>query len=509
MRVRVLSPVGYVKSLGRGAGRHLPLFLLAASVILLAFFAGMGARVLRIPWADAAYTAVAMNLGRFDYPEVSRHTFEHAAPHPDCAPWTDVAEDALVRRFHMRRFLCPSTLAPAEVAAARVEFVVGDQLDDPVLAKGEIGAFLDHCPGPWGCLAVEYSRSGKVGRSWPFRPEAIAAANVASARRYPYKHPFGWSFAPEVRGFAISLYPDGDLLVAFHLDNSLPSGGGVARVAPDGQPRWYRKDYSDGRPFVVDEDSALVPGVRLHGPPFSREPRYSCHEGIFREDLLRVINGGGEILEEVSIIDAIYSSIFAGRLRGSDDCDPTRLNFAHVLGEDASGAAGIGPGDLVVSLRNLSAFGILDGSDRRLKRLVVGSFHRQSGVRHLDGARFLVFDNLGTDGVHGPSRLLMVDLAASEETTVFPNDATPDDLRDWFAAVDGQFDVSADGRRALLVDPQGARAFEIRLSDGKVLNVFRQIHDLSSVAGVSEALASSAGLFDFNGIHYANRWQSR
>lgn len=492
----------------------LPLLLLVAAIVMLLFFAGMAARAQRLPWAETAYALVAVNIGRFIDPVTASGEALHsavAAP-PDCGRWSDGSRQALKSRFHMPRVLCPSTLPPARAAAMRVEFVVGGQLADPVLAKGEIGTFLDHCPRPWGCLAAEYSRSGTVRRSWPFRPEAVAAANIAPAWRYPYKHPLGWSFADDVRGFAISPYPNGDLLVAFQFSNSQPAGGGVARVGPDGQPRWYRKDYSHGWPLVIDEDSALVLGLRLGGPPFSAETVRGCHTGIFREDQLRIISGDGDVLEQVSIFDAIMSSPFAGRVyttgRHPRGCDPTHLNFAHVVGEDASDALGVAPGDLVISLRNLSAFGILDKSDRSLKRLVAGSFHRQHGVRHLEEARFIMFDNLGTDGVHGPSRLLMVDLATSEETTLFPNDATPDYLRDWFTTI-GQFDVSADRRRALLVDPHGARAFEIRLSDGQVLSVFRQIHDLSSLTGMPDELANNAALFEFNGIHYARAGAGR
>ena len=74
---------------------------------------------------------------------------------------------------------------------------------------------------------------------------------------------------------------------------------------------------------------------------------------------------------------------------------------------------------------------------------------RLHGVRHLEQARFLLFDNLGAAGAGGPSRLLMIDLATGAETTLFPNDGTPEHLRDWFTVEAGQFDVSADRRRAL------------------------------------------------------------
>lgn len=506
---------GNSKSLLRGVGRRLPLLLLVASVILLAFFAGMVTRALRVPWIDTLYPMVAMNLTRFrDFDVSSRRATRRAKRlPPDCRPWSDVAQNAVVSRYRTMHILCPSKSSPADAVAARIEFIVGDGLSDPVLVKGEVGTFLDRCPGPWGCLAVEYSRSGVVSRSWNFDPEAIAAANIAPAWRFPYKHPLGWSFAQEVRGFAISPYPDGDLLVVFRLSNSLPAGGGVARVSPDGRPRWYRKDYSDGWPFVIDQDTALVSAMRLHPSsswtsPMRRASSWtSGHQcdGIYGEEVLRLIDGDGEVLEEIVISRILGNSPFSS-YQTKVRCHPSHVNFAHVISEDAS-FNGIARGDMVISLQNLNAFGILDKNDRRLKKLVHGSFHRQHGVRHLEGTKFLMFDSLGTDGVHGPSRLLMLDLATSEETTVFPNDAAPAYLRDWFAAAGGQFDISADRRRALVVDPEGARAFEVRLSDGRALSVFRQIHDLSSLEGMPAELINNAALFRFNGIHYANRWQ--
>ena len=484
------------KSPRKRVGRRLALLMLVASVVLFAFFSGMGAGALAHPWTNAVYFALAMNLGRYNHAEVfNRHPQQQATllP-PDCGPSPAPVQDELRNRFRIRHFLCPTTHSQP---VQRVEFLVGNELAEPVLMKGEVGTFLDHCPGPWGCLAVQYSRLGAVVHGWPFRPDAIAAVNSASALRYPYKHPLSWSFAQEISEFAIAPFPDGDLLVTFRLDNSLPAGGGVARIAPDGQPRWYRKDYSHGSPHVIDEDAALV----LATPP-SLQGRPRCGH----QHALRTIDRRGEVMEEIAVIQAIEASPFSSYLR-TVDCDPSHVNFVHVLGEDALGDVDFGPGDLVISLRNLSAFGILDKNDRRLKRFVRGSFLRQHGVRHLTGTRFLMLDNLGTDGVYGPSRLLIVDLATSEEITVFPNDATPEDVRDWFVPVGGQFDVSADGRRALVVDPHGARAFEVRLADGRVLNVFRQIHDLSGLEGRPEQLVGDAALFQFNGIHYASRWQ--
>ena len=500
--------------------RRTALFLFLATAFVATFFAGMHVHQSRgLPFLlmRSAFKTLVVNL-----PAGGPNTGGLDVRSAPCAPVRDGVRHMLSADFHMFELKCPARRVAGAAAAARVEFLGDDEFVDPVLVKGEVGTFLDYCPGPLGCLAVEYSRSGSVIRAWPFLSEEIGEANVVSESRYPYEHPTQWSFSSDIRWYNLALYPGGDLLVVFHFQSSSPAGGGVARVGPGGRPRWYRKDYSHHWPHVVGEDLALVPGERRRRASIffevgrgqrSRPMELKCADGMIREDQVNVVNGRGDMLEEIPILDAIIESRHAGSLVGADACDPVHLNFVRVLGEDAGGALGIAPGDWVVSLRNLSAFGILDKGDRRLKRLVRGSFHRQHGVRHLGKARFLLFDNLGTNGAHGPSRLLMVDLATGEETTVFPTNATPAHLRHWFAWQRGQFDVSPDQRRVLLADPFGARAFEIRLSDGKVVNVFHQIHDLSSLTGFHggfpEKLAGNAWLFNLHGIHYANAWEAK
>ena len=501
---------------GGGGQSALPLFLFGVAATLAAFFAGMYVQYSKIfPFLliNSAYKTLGVHLNLLDlWNPVG--VADRSVSGVECAPLRGTFWKKLLRRdfpIYISSMICPTT----REAAARVEFIAGDELDDPVLLKGEVGTFLDHCPGPWGCLAVEYSRSGAVSRTWPLRLEDVVEANIVEESDYPYEHPLGWSFSNNVELFSLSLHPSGDLLVVFTLAKSHPYGGGVARVAPDGQPRWYRKDYSHHWPYVIDEELILVPGARFEqanlsytvGPGETAE--LHCDRMIW-EDLVKVINGRGELMEEVSVLEALVQSRYAGSLAdGHNPCKPTNLNFVHLLGEDAGGAAGIAPGDWVVSLRNINAFGILDRDNRGLKRLVQGSFRQQHGVRHLEKARFLMYDNRGTDGTHGPSRLLMVDLATGEETTLFPNDGTPEHFRDWFTPIVGQFDISADGRRVLLVDPLRGRAFEIRLSDGEILNVFHQIHDVSSLRefGLPKGLTKNAWIFEFHGIHYANRWE--
>ena len=469
--------------------RKLPLLLFIAATGVAVFLAGMVAEASGSFWSRLArpvYNTLAANLGfassRAEIGTVGdRSVSQHGALIPS-------ADDA----------------APTVLIVPRTGGT----------------ASRTQCPGASGCLAVEYSAAGTVNRTWPFRPEEIANANIVDESAFPYEHALDWSFAHGLATFQLSPYPGGDLLVVFHFTGSNPYGGGVARVAPDGRPRWYRKDYSHHWPHVVGEDMALVPSMRVD----RSDPE--CVDGVI-EDQINVVGRDGVVLEEIPVLAAFAESPWKGRLKVDAHCDRIHLNFVHVLGADAEGAADIGAGDLVVSLWRQSAFVILDKDDRRMKRLVRGSFHRQHGVRHLEKARFVLLDSLGTDGSHGPSRLLIVDLASNKETTVFPNDATPEHLRDWLVFVDGQFDISADGRRALLAGVDDGRAVEIRLDDGEILNVFRHLPAPPNAAPsrptLTEALrfstlshgamsahphdvADTPWAFRSTGIYYANEW---
>ena len=411
------------------------------------------------------------------------------------------------------RAICPSGPVWAnDMSRGRVEFLAGRQLDEPVLVKGEIGTYLDHCPGPWGCLAAQHSRLGAVERVWPFLPEEIERASVASESDYPHERPLGWSFSNSVRTFNIARLGHDDLIVVFDFADTFPGQGGLARIGPDGKPRWHRKDYSHHWPQVVHEDLILVPSRRIR-PSLSyevgkghrrRKMQFSC--GRIKEDLVNMINGRGELLDQISIFDSIAQSNHASRLADTyNPCNPIHLNFVHMLGADAPTDAGLAPGDVVISVRNLNAFGIMDMSNGRLKRLVRGSFHRQHAVQHWERARFVMFDNHGTDGNLGPSRLLMVDLETGDEATLYPTERTPMNLRLGYSAVKGQLDISSDKRRALITDTWNGRALEIRLVDGEVLNVFHSVHDVSRLAGVPTSLAQHPWLIQLYGIYYADR----
>ena len=471
---------------------RLALSLFVAAWILAVFFAGM--YIQQIYAFPAPVLGDAIKTLRVLAAEQGVISLPMDESELDEAPAASVSLDRL-RKTYIGLNLPAAGIPRAQVAAARVKFLAGDSLADPVLVQGGRGRFLDLCPEAAGCLAVAYAGNGEVVHAYPYYPDALEAANIVAAADYPYERLPGRALFNGITVIGMDVYPNGDLLVVFDFSNAFPDGGGVARIAPDGQPRWYRQDFSHHWPFLDAAEIALVPGNRvgreqavaysLRGTPGKHVHNMTCGLDRLRDDYVSLIDGQGQLLQAISVLDALAASPYGGILhRVRDECDPTHLNFVHRLGPDAGGAPGLQPGDIVISLRNLDAFAVLDRDDYRVKRFVRGSFLAQHGVQHLGQAQFLLFDNWGVDWQGGPSRLLRVDLATGAETTLFPVADTPAHLVPRFAKVRGQFDISPDRRRILLADMQGNRGLEIRLADGEVLTIFRNLHDVAPLSGM-------------------------
>ena len=370
------------------------------------------------------------------------------------------------------------------IPARRIESVEGGTLSDAVLLSGGHYHSRELCPDH-GCLAVAIAPSGEVVHAWPFRANAIQAANIADEDEYPYELN-GFSAEWDLLVIGIEQYPNGDLLVVFQQDNSFPYGGGVARIGRDGRPRWFRRDYSHHWPRLVDGDTAFVPTYALGDgatPVGGRIFDHFC-DGKHLRDALHVLDGDGTVLERIPVFEILLMT-GSDILDGVSGCDPFHLNAVDVVGEHADGSGGILPGDLVLSFRNINAFAILDGATRTLKHLARGTFLLQHDVTHLAGTTFLLLDNQGMlanqgEG-EGVSRLLMIDIATGVETTIYPNDRTPDSLRGLHTWLGGSIAISPDRMRALVAFEGRGRAIEVRLSDGEILSVIHSLHDVSAL----------------------------
>lgn len=380
------------------------------------------------------------------------------------------------------------------------------------LIYGGLNQYLEICP-QHGCVAVRVSPDGRVVHGYPYLPGKVYAANRADG--YPYEY---IEFDPfeDTRPIGVQRFPDGDLLVTFQITisaNVFPHGTGVARIDRDGNPRWFRFDYSHHWPTRIRGDDVLVPGLRVGDEavswvwPSGRRHVLGCRTNRPYRDTVRFLDGDGTLTREIDMLEAVLGSpYFAVLQQSTDGCDPVHLNFIDAVRDDLpAGIPGVAPGDLVVSLRNISAFGIIDAESGTLKRLVRGTFIQQHSVQHLSGGKFLMFDNHGGGPEGGTSRVLEIDLATGTERTVFPTKAFLASHPKVFSREAGHLSISPDRRRVLVNFSYQGTAFELRISDGKVLREIRSIHDVSRIGAFPEERHRRAAIFRFYGVDYVPR----
>lgn len=465
---------------------RLPLILLAAALLLSAF--AYGTAVGRYEVFPFGFIRDGLKTGRLLLQEAPQ-----------------LADDGDFVRF--------ADLPPDAVAASRLADTAGGggRLEAPILWTGGKFQFLELCP-EYGCIAVEFSETGAVTHFWPLRPDELErASNAGALDEYPYEFAPTHSFARDVNVDSVQRYANGDLLVIFRNTNtSFPWGAGVARIDPEGHPIWFRRDYSHHRGQLLPDGTALVPGTRISGKAISqadlgtwRTRRFDCDTGKAMLDTINIIDGSGNLIRSIDVVDAVANSPFDAILEMSSGvCNPLHMNYIDIVGDGVARLANIAPGDLILSWRNVNAFAIMDGNDYRVKRVITGPFIGQHSVQHWKGSKFLMFDNFHwNDESRRISRLLEIDLADGSHRAIFPNAATPENLR-LFTRPGGNVSISPDRESAIVSFSIPGIAVRVRLSDGRVLGTFNHVHDVSSAEQFPEQRHTQSAIFITLGVDY-------
>ncbi|MGH6875882.1 MAG: arylsulfotransferase family protein [Rhizomicrobium sp.] len=410
--------------------------------------------------------------------------------------------------FAPEQFLGFSDLRPADAPRNRIRILApapAAPAGEHFLLAGGFDQYLDYCPR-YGCIAVEYRRSGNLVHAFPYRPDLLEAHQAVSL---PYEQVF-FRFTTNVYPIGLLKLPGGDIVVTFQQWNTFPYAGGIARLRPDGTPVWFRHDYSHHWPRLLSANEIGVPAMRIGASEQSfrlggnLDVRLSC-DGKIEEDIVRILDTDGRVKEEIPVSDALVRSPWRGMLdNAAVPCAPVHLNYvAPVTSAMVRLFPDVEPDDLIVSLRDLNAFAIVGRRNHRLKHMFTGTFLLQHSVQPLgQSATVLIFDNHGADWNGGPSRLIAYDLATRSERTLLPNPNARG--IGMFSDVAGNISVSPDLSRVIVTAMEDGTAYELNTSDGSLLTLFNNLHDLSTVPEAGDSHTVRAGRFALGGVYYVH-----
>ncbi|MGQ0635081.1 MAG: arylsulfotransferase family protein [Planctomycetaceae bacterium] len=344
--------------------------------------------------------------------------------------------------------------------------------EDLILVCG--GAHYLQSYHPAGCVAWLMDRKGNVKHYWAYDPNIWA--HLPNAR-------MAWNAGAYPVG--AHLYPDGGLLVSFQALNFFPYGVGLARYDRQSKLLWHKVLHSHHWCHVAEDGRIFVPAhriVRGTVPIGATAGRIESRQNAVYQDLILILTAEGDVIDEIPVLEALCRSGWEGLIwhwkepeytEVVDAHDPVHLNDVRVAtSEDASRVPGTSPGDVLVSLRNLNAIGILDPKTRQFTRMSAGaSVHQHSPRFFEDGV--LVFDNHGGAKQHGGSRLVKIDLDGHRPITMFPTTEKPvpqpELLRKFHSPRGGHLDIHRDRRRVLVVLMESGAIWEIDFESGKVV----------------------------------------
>jgi hypothetical protein len=314
--------------------------------------------------------------------------------------------------------------------------------------------------------------------------------------------------------FGIAQMADGGLIVTLASDFDFPSGEGVARLDRDGHVVWYRHSYATHWPYVAGNRILVASGtIQARELALKLTPRVKLNlpcGSKYLNDKITVLDFNGRDLADVSVLDALLNSPYRAVLvqdnpdaKGRSICDLLHVKFVRPVGAElASHLTNVSPDDFLVSMRNVSAFAIIGARDGKLKDLYTGSFRQQHSVQPFRGSSVLIFDDNGTTANEPPSRVLTYDLLTGAERDLFDSRAVPDGS--FHPMFEGVLDLSPDRRYLLITSTFAGDAFELRLSD---LRVVTHLYNLQSTKLASASDLNSwlpAGLRTTNGMYYVH-----
>lgn len=381
-------------------------------------------------------------------------------------PFTVWKEASAAAAAYLEVYLGEDKYIDPTMSAPLVRRSVSDQADPLILVAGGIDFMAEHS-STGHTLAWIMDRQGQLRHVWEYDPRIWQ--DLTKVKTTPWKS--------QVFPVGVHLHEDGSLLANFQGKNTWPYGVGIAKFDKDSNLLW-KKELLNHHWFSVAEDGRIyTAAMRIRESPIrlgNTQAEIISEDGTITDDVIMVLDANGEVIEEISLLDAIVDSGWIGLFQGATEDnihaltgDPTHLNDVRIISADvAAQHETLAAGDLLISVRSLNAVGILDPQQKIFKWMCAGAAIRQHSPRVVkDG--ILLLDNRGGPAATGGSRLVKIDLDSRVPRTAFPPANATSFEFPFFTKVAGHLDIHQD--RALVTLTTRSELWEVDLTTGQVL----------------------------------------
>jgi Arylsulfotransferase (ASST) len=317
---------------------------------------------------------------------------------------------------------------------------------------------------------------GTVIHEWP-----VSFNEIWPEAPHLRKKPHDW----DIQIHGALLYPNGDVVFNFQY-------GGLVRIDKCARVQWKLPYETHHSIFQDTEGNLWVPARKLRETSVDKFPEIPAP---FYEDFILKVSPQGVVLDEISILDAIFGSQYEGVMFANGahvtkidvplDDDFTHLNDIDVLSPEMALAFPLfKAGDLLVSVRNLNLLLVLCPDTHQIKWSMTGPYLRQHDPDFLRTGRISVFDNRrdrsgGND--FGGSRILELDPSTGKVITIYGDH----DDEQFYTETMGDHAYLPNGN-ILITESEAGRAFEVTV-DGEIVWSFVNRWDEESVALISRA----------------------
>lgn len=210
------------------------------------------------------------------------------------------------------------------------------------------------------------------------------------------------------------VFPNGDLLALYAAIGDTPWGYGLVKMDRDSKVIWkyLAQTHHD---FDIDAEGNIY--VLTHEILDNDLPEFPELNKPRIDDFVVKLSPDGKEVSKTWLSGVFAHSPFGRRLHlvpwfvHASQGDYLHANSVHVLKKAVPGIPQSRPGQVLVSLREVSTIALVDIESDSIVWAVSGSWVRQHAAQVLDNGHILLFDNEGDPSGHGVSRVLEFDPA--------------------------------------------------------------------------------------------------